>query len=64
MAEFKSKYKKLGFYVNGELNRFADGRFVTEDKEIISVLNKLSDAQRVDVPEEEPKKKKKSASEK
>lgn len=62
--EFKSNYKKLGFYVNGELKRFWDGRFVTEDKQTIEVLDNLSDVQRVDVPEEEPKKKKKPASEK
>ncbi|MGM0973407.1 MAG: hypothetical protein ACQEW2_10855 [Bacillota bacterium] len=62
--EFKSNYKKLGFYVNGELKRFLDGRFVTEDKQTIEVLDNLSDVQRVDVPEEESKKKKKPASEK
>jgi hypothetical protein len=64
LAEFKSHYKKLGFYVNGELHRFNEGRFVTEDKAIMEALSNITDAQRVDSPEEAPKKRKKSTSEK
>lgn len=54
MAEFKSQYKELGFYVDGEFYKFQDGRFVSEDEAVISVLNGISDAVRID--KEEPKK--------
>jgi hypothetical protein len=49
MAEFKSQYKELGFYVNGELKNFSGGRYVTENEDAIAVLESLSDAHRVDV---------------
>lgn len=57
MAEFKSQYAGMGFYVNGEFNKFTDGRFVTEDEATIEALSNISDAQRVDEPkaEETPK---------
>lgn len=57
MAEFKSQYKELGFYVNGELKNFNGGRYVTENEDAIAVLETLADAHRVDEPEkkaEEP----------
>lgn len=52
MAKYESRYKSLGFYVNGELKRFNNGIYVTEDKDEITVLDRLTDAARVD---EEPK---------
>lgn len=52
MAKYESRYKSLGFYANGELKRFNNGTYVTEDKDEISVLNGLTDVTRVD---EEPK---------
>lgn len=52
MAKYESRYKSLGFYVNGELKRFNNGTYVTEDKNEITVLERLTDATRVD---EEPK---------
>lgn len=57
MAEFKSQYAGMGFYVNGEFKKFTDGRFVTEDEATIEALSNISDAQRVDEPkaEETPK---------
>lgn len=56
MAEYKSRYAGLGFYVNGELKTFNGGRYVTEDKDEISVLDSLIDVERVDKPmEEKPK---------
>jgi hypothetical protein len=58
MAEFKSQYKELGFYVNGELKNFSGGRFVTENEDEIAVLDALTDAHRVDEPAKvEPKSK-------
>ncbi len=60
MAEFKSQYKELGFYVNGELKNFNGGRYVTENEDAIAVLETLADAHRVDVESKpakaEPKK--------
>jgi hypothetical protein len=61
MAEFKSQYKELGFYVNGELINFSGGRYVTENEDAIAVLESLSDAHRVD--EEKPAKAEKKAEE-
>lgn len=55
MAEFKSHYLSLGFYVNGEFHKFNDGRFVTEDDAAIEVLESLVDVQRVDEPKAEAK---------
>lgn len=57
MAEFKSQYPELGFYVDGEFKKFIAGRFVTEDEATIEVLEGITDAQRVDEPkpEETPK---------
>lgn len=52
MAKYESRYKSLGFYANGELKRFNNGTYVTEDKDEISILNGLTDVTRVD---EEPK---------
>lgn len=55
MAEFKSRYAELGFYINGKLRNFRAGRFVTEDAKEIEVLEKLTDAVRVDEPIKEVK---------
>lgn len=55
MAEFKSHYLSLGFYVNGEFHKFNDGRFVTEDDAAIAELESLVDVQRVDEPKAEAK---------
>ncbi|RDV27775.1 hypothetical protein [Lysinibacillus capsici] len=52
MAKYESRYKSLGFYANGELKRFNNGTYVTEDKDEITVLDGLADVTRVD---EEPK---------
>lgn len=52
MAKYESRYKSLGFYANGELKRFNNGIYVTEDKDEIAVLNGLIDVTCVD---EEPK---------
>lgn len=48
MAKYESRYKSLGFYANGELKRFNNGTYVTEDKDEIAVLNGLTDVTRVD----------------
>lgn len=56
MAEFKSHYLQLGFYVNDEYKRFDSGRYVTEDKATIEVLSKITDATRVDKPKAEESK--------
>ena len=45
MAKFTSKYPSYGFYVNGELKRFSNGIYVTEDKDEITVLSELRDAE-------------------
>jgi hypothetical protein len=48
MAKFTSRFPELGFYVGGEFRRFHMGEFTTEDKAEIEVLEKLTDALRVD----------------
>lgn len=53
MAEFKSRFPELGFYVNEKPLKFNGGRFVTEDKAAIEVLSNIIDAERV--AEEAPK---------
>lgn len=51
MAKYESHYKSLGFYANGELKRFNNGSYVTDDKDEIAVLNEMADAVRVDEAE-------------
>lgn len=64
MAEFKSRYAGLGFYVDGNLRKFSNGRYVTVDVAEIEVLEKLTDAERVDTPAPEaPKTEAKPATE-
>jgi hypothetical protein len=54
MARFESpRYKELGFYVSNEYRKFSGGIYDTEDAEEIAVLSGISDAVRVDEPEEE-----------
>lgn len=55
MAEFKSHYLELGFYVDGEFHKFSGGRFATEDDAVIEVLENITDAERVDEPKAEAK---------
>lgn len=52
MAVFESNYKELGFYAKDTLHTFKNGRYVTEDKEEVAVLEKLVDARRVDKPKQ------------
>lgn len=57
MAKFTSRFPELSFYCCGELRKFYNGEFKTEDKAEIEVLEKLADVVRVDEPkaEEAPK---------
>ncbi|MGE7271358.1 hypothetical protein ACQKK5_07850 [Brevibacillus panacihumi] len=56
MAEYKSRFVELGFYVSGSRRQFNGGRYVTDDADEIAVLNALVDAVRVDEPvKPEPK---------
>jgi hypothetical protein len=55
MAVYESRFKELGFYVDGKLHKFKNGRFTTEDKAVMAVLDKLTDVKRVDEPKAEPK---------
>lgn len=48
MAKYESRYKSLSFYVGGELKRFINGVFTTDDKETIAVLDGMTDATRVE----------------
>lgn len=48
MAEFKSRYPELTFFVNGKPHKFKNGRLVTEDKEVIAAAEKLFDVTRID----------------
>lgn len=51
MAKYESRYKSLGFYANGELKRFNNGTYTTEDTDEIAALDELTDAVRVDEAE-------------
>jgi hypothetical protein len=62
MAKYKSQYLELGFYVNGERKQFSGGKYATEDKSEIEVLDNLSDA--IKLEEAKPVAKPKSASKK
>jgi hypothetical protein len=62
MAKYKSQYPELGFYVKGERKQFSGGKYATEDKSEIEVLDKLSDATKI--KEEKPAVKPKPASKK
>lgn len=48
MAKYESRYKSLGFYVNGELKRFNNSTYTTEDADEITVLDAITDATRID----------------
>ena len=43
-----TKHKELGFYVGGELKRFHDGEYNTDDKKEIAVLESLVDTEKVE----------------
>lgn len=51
MAKYESRYKSLGFYVNGELKRFNNGTYTTEDADEITLLDAITDATRIDEAE-------------
>lgn len=53
MAQFKSRYAELGFYVNGDVRYFSGGRYVTDDEDAIAVLDSITDAERVNEEPEE-----------
>ena len=42
------KHKELGFYVGGELKRFHDGVYATDNKKEIAVLESLIDTEKVE----------------
>jgi len=44
LAHYTSKYKSLGFYVGGNLIKFANGEYTTEDKAEIAALDTVQDA--------------------
>lgn len=52
MAKFKSVYPSLGFYVNGHLHNFTEGRYETDEPAFIDVLSKLGDVTREEVADE------------
>lgn len=54
MAKFKSVYPSLGFYVDGQLHNFTEGRYETDEPAFIDVLSKLSDVTREEVVDETP----------
>lgn len=43
MAKFTSKYPEYGFYYDGELRRFNNGIYVTEEAEEIALLATFRD---------------------
>jgi hypothetical protein len=55
MAKYNSQYLELGFYVNGERKQFSGGKYATEDKSEIEVLDKIADAVKVEEAKPAPK---------
>lgn len=51
MAKYESHYQSLGFYVNGELKRFNNGTYTTEDADEMAVLDIIADVTRIDKAE-------------
>ncbi|OME86918.1 hypothetical protein BK120_08320 [Paenibacillus sp. FSL A5-0031] len=48
------RYKELGFYVDGNYRKFSGGFYSTDDAAEIAVLDVITDAVRIDTPEEKP----------
>lgn len=55
MAKFTSKYPEYGFYHAGELQRFNNGIYVTDDTGEIALLATFRDVSIVDEPKPEAK---------
>lgn len=47
MVEFESKHLRFGFYVDGVLHQFSEGRYKTNDNKEIKVLEKLSECKKI-----------------
>lgn len=47
MAEYKSRYSELGFYVNDSLRQFRAGKYITDVKAEIDVLDGMKDVTKV-----------------
>lgn len=54
MAKFTSRYLELGFYAGGELKRFTNGVYVTNDAEEIAVLSALRDVTKTQEQAKQP----------
>jgi hypothetical protein len=55
MATYEApRYKELGFYVDGNYRKFSGGLYTTDDADEIAVLDVMTDAVRIDTPEEKP----------
>jgi hypothetical protein len=50
LATFKSRFKELAFYVDGELKKFSAGHFETKNAKETKIVDALKDAERVDDP--------------
>jgi hypothetical protein len=48
MAEFKSIYGGLTFYVDDKAYKFRNGKFKTKDSKVIKAVEKLNGVERVD----------------
>ena len=53
MAVYESHFKELGFYVKGTFRKFKDGRYVSDSKDEMVALEKLSDVRKVEDQTEE-----------
>lgn len=64
MAKYMSKHLEYGFYVNGERRKFQHGKYETNDKDEIKVLDSLQYVERVDESKAEKVDEEKKAEEK
>ncbi|MFE4199347.1 hypothetical protein [Aneurinibacillus aneurinilyticus] len=60
MVEYKSRYLMLTFYVNGSARTFQDGRYTTNDKDEIAMLDSLKDVERVVTSDDKPQARRKA----
>lgn len=50
MVKYTSRYTQYGFYVNGDLKRFSNGTYSTDDKDETTVLDAIADVTKVAEP--------------
>lgn len=53
MAKYQTRHSNFSFYADGIRYKFREGMFITEDKKLQEVLDKLPDVKRIDEPKQQ-----------